>query len=254
MAAPGRDTDLEVGRRSLSIRAATGETLVDDSVSALAVQLDLAARRPDDRRHALPGRIEFADVEDLILLVPPEDVDEDRSRLACVEAETEQLGARHECSLVWTRCLVDNLAVLDLGDDGVADGEEGDEFAHDVGLAALVVTKPTAKFFKGLLTADVNAVGPTLAPLGVLDDVSVLDASDRALAELHLVARKRTGLVREDVLNLPKFLYERGRATERRCIRLGVVPVGKGPAPGISCCGRRVCRRRTAQQTFPGLS
>ena len=42
--------------------------------------------------------------------------------------------------------------------------------------------------------------------------LTVHDAADGALVELHAVARERSGLVREDVLNLTQVLIQVGRA------------------------------------------
>jgi hypothetical protein len=45
-----------------------GEALVYDGIGAFGVQLDPAVRASDNRRHSLPGRVEFADIKDLVLL------------------------------------------------------------------------------------------------------------------------------------------------------------------------------------------
>lgn len=54
------------------------ESFKYDGVSTLAVQLDSPIRTSDDCRHALPCRIEFANVKDLEFLIYAVDFDKNR--------------------------------------------------------------------------------------------------------------------------------------------------------------------------------
>lgn len=219
---------LQMSGRGVGIGAALRESIKDDSVRSLAVELDLAARRPDDGRHPLPGRVELAHVEDLVLLVPAEHVDKDGPRLSRVEPVAEELCARDERGLVRTRSLVDDLSVvLDLGDNRVADGEQGDKLSNDVALPSLVLLQPSSKLLKGLLTTNVRSVRTSLTTLGILDSLGILDACDGALLELHLVASERSGLVREDVLDLAELFDERRGSAQCGRVGLSVVPIRK---------------------------
>lgn len=65
------------------------QPLENDRVRTFTVQLDLAVRRTDDRRHALPGRIELAHVQDLVLVRPSLDVDKRRLRFASLTRRVE---------------------------------------------------------------------------------------------------------------------------------------------------------------------
>ena len=64
-----------------------------------------------------------------------------------------------------------------------------------------------------------------LAALALVDDVRVRDASDRAAAELHLVAGERARLVAEDVFDLSEFFHETRCATQCGRVRAGVVHI-----------------------------
>ena len=120
------------------------------------------------------------------------------------EAVAEHVGALDERGLVRTRGLVGDLAVLGLGDDGVARGEEKQELVDDAG--RLVAT--------GEVRAHLGEA-EDLATLALLDRFDVRDPADRALLEVHLVARERARLVAKDVFDLPELLDERRCAAER---------------------------------------
>ena len=77
-----RATDLEMRESLLREGLVLAESLQDDRVRALAEELDLAVRAPHDGRHALPRRVELADVEDLVLEALAVDVHEHRLWLA----------------------------------------------------------------------------------------------------------------------------------------------------------------------------
>ena len=56
-----------MSQRLLGIRLMFTESLQNYRIRALRVELDLAIWHPDDRRHTLPRRVEFANVENLVL-------------------------------------------------------------------------------------------------------------------------------------------------------------------------------------------
>jgi hypothetical protein len=58
------------------------KALEDDRVGAFAEHTNLAVRPTDDSAHALPGRVELANVQDLVLEPCALDVDEDGLGLA----------------------------------------------------------------------------------------------------------------------------------------------------------------------------
>ena len=60
----------------IRIRLVGTESLEYNGISTLAVQLDFSIRTSDNCRHALPGRIELADVKDLEFLIYSVDFDE----------------------------------------------------------------------------------------------------------------------------------------------------------------------------------
>lgn len=70
-----------MGQGSLSVRVVLAESSQNDSIGTFAVELDATVRHADDGRHALPRRVEFADVKHLILLLLPASLDEHRGRL-----------------------------------------------------------------------------------------------------------------------------------------------------------------------------
>jgi len=71
-----RSTNLEVDHSGIRIRLVGTESLEYNGISTLAVQLDFSIWTSDNCRHALPGRIELADVKDLEFLIYSVDFDE----------------------------------------------------------------------------------------------------------------------------------------------------------------------------------
>ncbi|KAG5458454.1 MAG: hypothetical protein BJ554DRAFT_1315, partial [Olpidium bornovanus] len=114
--------------------------------------------------------------------------------------------------------------LIGLGNHGVADSQEGQEFVYDV--PGVVGPQVLAQLVEGVhASGELGAVCVVLGPLALLDDLAVGYAGDDALPELHDVARQRAGLVRENVLDLPELLDEAGRPRKRRRVRLLVVHV-----------------------------
>ena len=54
------------------------QALENDGISAFCVESDSTVGTSDDCRHAFPGRVEFADIQNLELLRPAIDLDENR--------------------------------------------------------------------------------------------------------------------------------------------------------------------------------
>lgn len=138
----------------------------------------------------------------------------EREGRAHSERVAEDVCALHERRLVRTARLVRDLLVLHLGDDRVTCREQGQELLDDA-----------RRLVPGRDIVAQLGERKDLAALGLLDDVGVGDAADRALAELHLVARERARLVAEDVLDLAELLDERRGAAQRGRIGRGVVHV-----------------------------
>lgn len=87
-------THLEMVRSRLGKRLTFArQALKDDRIGTLAVQLDLAFRRPDDRRHAFPRRVELEDVQDLVLALLAVDADKDGLRFPGLNAGVSALLA-----------------------------------------------------------------------------------------------------------------------------------------------------------------
>ena len=61
--------------------------------------------------------------------------------------------------------------------------------------------------------------------MALVDNVRVRNTADGAEPELHLVPRKRAGLVAEHVLDLTQLFDERRDPAQRRSVRLCVVHV-----------------------------
>ena len=126
-----------------------------------------------------------------------------------------------------------HLAVLELGDGGVADGEEGEKLDEDVALpgggggggveegVCACAVEDGAHILEGAPGVLALGVVGGVAP-GLVDLVGVGDAADGAAAELHLVAGEGAGLVGKDVLDLAELLDEGGCPAEgggvRRCV------------------------------------
>ena len=85
-----RSTDLEVDKSGICIRLIGTEALSNDGVGTLAVQLDSPIRTSDDCGHALPRRIELANVKDLEFLIHAVDLDENRPRFASLYLLSEK--------------------------------------------------------------------------------------------------------------------------------------------------------------------
>lgn len=135
-------TRLKMDQSSFLIRLICGQSLKNHSVGTFAVELDLAIRPPDNCGHPLPGRVKFANVEDFELIVGASNVDEHgfgfprlsisdgqrhgvrtKMQRTYVELESQELGTCYKGGFVGTASLIDDLFVLDFGDDGVADCE-----------------------------------------------------------------------------------------------------------------------------------
>lgn len=67
-----------MGQCFVGIGLIWAQTLEDNGIRALAVKLDLPIRAANDSRHALPGRIELANIQYLVLLSDAENIDKDR--------------------------------------------------------------------------------------------------------------------------------------------------------------------------------
>lgn len=76
-----QEANLEVCQRWFGEVLIWGQSLVNDSVGTLGVQLDSFVGTSDNDRHPFPGRIEFAHIQDLILFIMAEYIDEHRFRL-----------------------------------------------------------------------------------------------------------------------------------------------------------------------------
>lgn len=63
----------DLSKRLILVR----ESFENDRISSFAVQLDLAVRSSDQRRHSFPRTVEFADIENLKLLRFAQNFDED---------------------------------------------------------------------------------------------------------------------------------------------------------------------------------
>jgi hypothetical protein len=67
---------------SLSIRLVGTEALQDDSIGPFAIDFNFSIRASDDSRHALPRRVELANIKDLILKRLALNFDKNRFRLS----------------------------------------------------------------------------------------------------------------------------------------------------------------------------
>jgi hypothetical protein len=126
----------------------------------------------------------------------------------------EHISALHEGRLVRTTRLVRDFFILVLGNHRVAGREQGQELADD---ARRLVAR-------GEVVLQIGE-RKDLAALRLFDDVGVGDPADRTLAELHLVAGERAGLVAEDVLDLTELLDEGRSSTESRRVGRRVIHV-----------------------------
>ena len=68
---------LQVNKRLFGVRLIFAEALQYHGIRALAKEFDFAIWTPNDRRHALPSRVELADIDDLVLQGPPVNVHKD---------------------------------------------------------------------------------------------------------------------------------------------------------------------------------
>jgi hypothetical protein len=80
-----------VDQSGICVRLIATESLKYDGVSTLAVQLDSPIRASDDCRHALPCRIELANVKDLEFLIHAVDFDENRLGFASLYLLSEKI-------------------------------------------------------------------------------------------------------------------------------------------------------------------
>lgn len=71
----GPGTNLEMRERLFGKQLMLAQSLENDRVRTLTVQLNLSVRCAHDRRHALPCRVELAYIQDLVLDRLPIDVD-----------------------------------------------------------------------------------------------------------------------------------------------------------------------------------
>ncbi|GKT53098.1 hypothetical protein ColTof3_00437 [Colletotrichum tofieldiae] len=106
-----------------NVRVLVVQALKDDGIGTLAVDADLSIRASVDSRHTLPGGVEFANGQELVLELASSCLDEYGPRLAISEDVSELGGALDKGAFIGRSSLVLDLAALliaSLGDDGVA--------------------------------------------------------------------------------------------------------------------------------------
>lgn len=199
------------------------KTLEDNGISALGVETNLAIRATQNRRHTLPSRVEFADVEQFIFIFLPANFNGDGTGLTSNKPVSKHSRTFDQGTLIGRRSLVSDLTLLllSLGDNGVAGCKQSHKFVNyfPIGMRLEVIAE-LVEIMHSNLDAVLNS---GTAIFGYL--VTVADGTNRTLAELHHVAGQGSGLVRKDVFDLSEFFDQTGGTTYCRGIGGFVVNV-----------------------------
>ncbi|KAH6605615.1 hypothetical protein Trco_004768 [Trichoderma cornu-damae] len=229
------------GNLSQLLLLAPLEPRVNDGVGALAEQNDAAVGHADDGAHPLPGGVEFDGVEERVVALFAHDVDVDAVVRVAQHGEAHVASSGDQGLFVGGLSLERHggrVAGGALSHDRVAEGQgehevlvgplllgavvagqisdevgcdEGDGVVVEVGVVVdLAEALQRLDFGLGDLgqdplgfSLDVDAGALLHAGLGFRPGFAVGLPVDGGLLELHDVLGKRSGLVREDVLDLP---------------------------------------------------